>query len=105
MSASDLMRDIFGFGAKWTEGFEATLADLVKTELTPQEGTIIFKFYALEGEEKLTLSKIGKIRELFRGKTVSGERVRQIKERALNKLKHLIRSSRLRAYLPLVGGD
>ncbi|WP_370086872.1 RNA polymerase sigma factor RpoD/SigA [Ekhidna sp.] len=62
--------------------------------LTPRESEILVLFYGLNDEPSLTLNDIGIRMEITK------ERVRQIKERALNKLKlNLNNTSRLKSYL------
>jgi RNA polymerase sigma factor (sigma-70 family) len=61
--------------------------------LTPREAKILSLYFGLMGEERLTLDAIGRKIQLSR------ERVRQIKERALRKLRLASRSDHLRANL------
>lgn len=55
--------------------------DIKLTILSPREREVLKTFYGLNGEEELNLDEIG---EMF---GLSGERVRQIKERAIHKLR------------------
>ena len=61
--------------------------------LTAREGDVIRLYFGLQGSQPLTLEEIGEEFELTR------ERVRQIKEKALRRLKHTSRSKLLKAYL------
>ena len=61
--------------------------------LTPREADVIRLYYGLTGEASMTLEEIGERFELTR------ERVRQIKEKAIRRLKHTSRSKILRTYL------
>jgi len=61
--------------------------------LAPREAEIIKLYYGLEGERPHTLEEIGRKFGLSR------ERARQIKKKALIKLRHTSRSSSLRPYM------
>ena len=61
--------------------------------LTPREAEVINLYFGLNGEKALTLEEIGARFSLTR------ERVRQIKEKAIRRLRHASRSRSLRAYL------
>ncbi len=61
--------------------------------LSPREADIIRLYYGLNGEPPYSLEEIGKYFSLTR------ERVRQIKEKAIKRLKHTFRSKLLRTYL------
>ena len=61
--------------------------------LTPREADIIQCFYGLNGKYPLTLEEIGEKFNLTR------ERVRQIKEKAIRRLKNTSRSKILKSYL------
>ena len=61
--------------------------------LSDKERTIIIFYYGLNGQTPMTLEEIGAKLDLTR------ERVRQIKERAIRRLKHSHRSKNLKAYL------
>jgi len=57
--------------------------------LTEKEASVIQKRFALQGEQKQTLEKIGKHFNVTR------ERIRQIESIALSKLKRTVRTTRL----------
>ncbi len=61
--------------------------------LTPREAEVINLYFGLNHEKPLTLEEIGARFSLTR------ERVRQIKEKAIRRLRHASRSKTLRAYL------
>ena len=61
--------------------------------LTPREAEVINLYFGLTQEKPLTLEEIGARFSLTR------ERVRQIKEKAIKRLRHASRSKSLRAYL------
>jgi RNA polymerase primary sigma factor len=61
--------------------------------LTDREAEVIKLYFGLNGEHSLTLEEIGEKFNLTR------ERVRQIKEKAIRRLRHTSRSKNLRAYL------
>ncbi len=61
--------------------------------LTPREADVIRLYYGLNGNHPLTLEEIGETFGLTR------ERVRQIKEKAIRRLKHNSRSQILKKYL------
>jgi RNA polymerase primary sigma factor len=61
--------------------------------LTTREADVIRLYFGLDGDHSLTLEEIGERFDLTR------ERVRQIKEKALRRLKHHSRSLQLRSYL------
>jgi RNA polymerase primary sigma factor len=63
------------------------------TTLTPRESEVISMFYGLEGKAPLSLEEIGDRFELTR------ERVRQIKEKAIRRLKHTSKNKMLQEYL------
>ncbi len=60
--------------------------------LSDREEEVIRLYFGLNSDNTLTLEDIGKIFNLTR------ERVRQIKEKALNRLRHKSRSKKLRTY-------
>ena len=60
--------------------------------LTEGEGRVLRMYYGLDGHEPMTLEEIGS----YVGRT--RERVRQIKEKALQKLRHPARSDSLKEY-------
>lgn len=79
---------------------EQLLTDALKMEigkalrsLTPREAEVIKLYFGLHHEKALTLEEIGARFSLTR------ERVRQIKEKAIRRLRHASRSKALRAYL------
>ncbi len=61
--------------------------------LTEREAEVIRLYFGFDGEHSLTLEEIGEQFNLTR------ERVRQIKEKAIRRLRHTSRSKNLRAYL------
>ncbi|MFY7990109.1 MAG: sigma-70 family RNA polymerase sigma factor [Fluviicola sp.] len=61
--------------------------------LTGREGDVVRLYYGLNGRHPLTLEEIGDLFDLTR------ERVRQIKEKAIRRLKHTSRSRMLKTYL------
>lgn len=61
--------------------------------LSPREADIIRLYYGLSGEPPYSLEEIGKLFNLTR------ERVRQIKEKGIKRLKHTYRSKILKSYL------
>ena len=61
--------------------------------LTPREADVIRLYFGLESKQSLTLEEIGEQFDLTR------ERVRQIKEKAIRRLKHASRSKILKTYL------
>ncbi|MCB1060134.1 MAG: RNA polymerase sigma factor RpoD/SigA [Calditrichaeota bacterium] len=63
------------------------------SSLTPREAEVIRLYFGLDREHPLTLEEIGELFKLTR------ERVRQIKEKALRRLRHASRSNSLRSYL------
>ena len=76
------------------------MRDSLKTELTKvldtlkaREAEIVKLYFGLDGDRPLTLEEIGEYFELTR------ERVRQIKEKALRRLRHRSRLDPLRKYL------
>jgi len=60
--------------------------------LTDREAEVIRLYFGINRDNPLTLEDIGKIFKITR------ERVRQIKEKALNRLRHQSRSKKLRTY-------
>ena len=76
------------------------LHELLKTEieraletLTPREADVVRLYFGLGDQHAMTLEEIGETFDLTR------ERVRQIKEKAIRRLKHTSRSKILKTYL------
>ena len=76
------------------------LHDSLRTEIeraletiTPREADVIRLYFGLAGQHSMTLEEIGETFDLTR------ERVRQIKEKAIRRLKHTSRSKILKTYL------
>ncbi len=69
--------------------------DMRKTldTLTDRERKILLMYFGLTGEEPLTLEEIGRKMDLTR------ERIRQIKEKAITRLRHVTRSKYLEGYV------
>lgn len=67
--------------------------DRILTTLSPREADIIRMYYGLSGKHPYTLEEIGAYFDLTR------ERVRQIKEKAIRRLKHTSKSQLLKKYL------
>ena len=63
------------------------------TTLTLREGDVVRLYFGLSGRQPMTLEEIGERFDLTR------ERVRQIKEKAIRRLKHTSRSRMLKSYL------
>ena len=61
--------------------------------LTPREADVVSSYFGLNGGHAMTLEEIGEKFDLTR------ERVRQIKEKAIRRLKHTSRSKILKTYL------
>ena len=79
---------------------ESLLSDSLRVEiekaldtLSPREALVINLYFGLNHQKPLTLEEIGARFSLTR------ERVRQIKEKAIRRLRHASRSKALRAYL------
>jgi RNA polymerase primary sigma factor len=75
---------------------EQSLKEEVKralATLSERESQVIKLYFGLDSEHSLTLEEIGEKFNLTR------ERVRQIKEKAIRRLRHASRSKALRAYL------
>lgn len=68
-----------------------TIVESLET-LKPREAKILRMYYGLENHEPMTLEEIG----LHLG--ITRERVRQIKEKALHRLRHVSRARALRSY-------
>ncbi len=67
--------------------------DRALTSLTAREADVVRLYYGLSGDHSHSLEEIGEKFELTR------ERVRQIKEKAVRRLKHASRSKTLKSYL------
>lgn len=67
--------------------------DRAISTLTPREMDVVKLYFGLDGKHPLTLEEIGEKFDLTR------ERVRQIKEKAIRRLKHTNRSKILKSYL------
>ena len=123
MSEEDVKESLFSAGrhvsmdAPLQEGEEGDMYDVIKSSespspdnelvteslrreierslstLTPREADVLRLFFGLNGETALTLEEIGEKFELTR------ERVRQIKEKALRRLKQGSRCKLLKSYL------
>jgi len=61
--------------------------------LTPREADVVTLYFGLDGTYPMTLEEIGEKFDLTR------ERVRQIKEKSIRRLKHTSRSKILKSYL------
>lgn len=75
-----------------TESLRTEIERALET-LTPREADVIRLYFGLAGQHSMTLEEIGETFELTR------ERVRQIKEKAIRRLKHTSRSKILKTYL------
>ncbi len=71
-----------------TESIEEALASLKE-----REAKILRLYFGLDGEEPMTLEQIGSLLSITR------ERVRQIKEKALSRLRHVSRARALESFL------
>ena len=67
--------------------------DRAISTLTPREADVVRLYFGLNGGHPMTLEEIGEKFDLTR------ERVRQIKEKAIRRLKHTSRSKILKSYL------
>jgi len=67
--------------------------DRAISTLTPREADVVRLYFGLNGSHPMTLEEIGEKFDLTR------ERVRQIKEKAIRRLKHTSRSKILKTYL------
>ena len=74
------------------ESLRSDIRQSLKT-LTPRESQVVSMFYGLEGKMPLSLEEIGYRFDLTR------ERVRQIKEKAIRRLKHTTKNVILKSYL------
>ena len=94
-SLFDLLSDD-SYASPEEDVIDDSLRDQIETALSslePREAEIIRLYYGIGREESLTLDEIGERYGLTR------ERIRQIKEKALRRLRHISRSRRLRPYL------
>jgi len=63
------------------------------SKLSDKEADIIARYFGLNGEHPMTLDEIGEMLEITR------ERVRQIKEKGIQRLRKSNKSKALRSYL------
>jgi RNA polymerase primary sigma factor len=78
------------------ETFEKALIETVHQSLLvlkPREARVLRMYFGLDGDEPMTLEEIGEVLGVTR------ERVRQIKDRALSKLRHNSRKRALESFL------
>ena len=80
--------DELTFEKALTEAIEESLSDLKE-----RESKILRLYFGLDGSEPMTLEEIGDLLGITR------ERVRQIKEKALSRLRHVSRKSILESFL------
>jgi RNA polymerase primary sigma factor len=80
--------DELTFEKALTEAIEESLSDLKE-----REARILRLYFGLDGSEPMTLEEIGELLGITR------ERVRQIKEKALSRLRHVSRKSILESFL------
>ena len=76
--------------------FESALKEAIRDSLDslkPREAKILRLYYGLDGNEAMTLEEIGSVLGITR------ERVRQIKEKALNRLRHVSRARALHSFI------
>jgi RNA polymerase primary sigma factor len=76
------------FGKALTQSIREALSGLKE-----REGKILRLYFGLDGQEPMTLEEIGAALNITR------ERVRQIKEKALSRLRHVSRARALESYL------
>jgi RNA polymerase primary sigma factor len=75
--------------------FDTALREAISDSLDglkPREAKILRLYYGLDGNEAMTLEEIGSVLGITR------ERVRQIKEKALNRLRHVSRARALQSF-------
>src|SRR5687767_13340270 len=75
--------------------FETALKEAIQDSLDslkPREAKILRLYYGLDSHEAMTLEEIGSVLGITR------ERVRQIKEKALNRLRHVSRARALQSF-------
>ncbi|GBD31132.1 MAG: RNA polymerase sigma factor RpoD [Gemmatimonadales bacterium] len=78
------------------ETFERALSESIEevlSTLKEREAKILRLYYGLDGQEPMTLEEIGSMLGITR------ERVRQIKEKALSRLRHVSRAKALESFL------
>ena len=75
-----------------TESLQTEIGRALET-LTPREADVVHLYFGLGEQHPMTLEEIGETFDLTR------ERVRQIKEKAIRRLKHTSRSKILKTYL------
>ncbi len=78
------------------EMFDAALTESIHvalSQLKEREAKILKLYFGLDGSEPMTLEQIGAVLNITR------ERVRQIKEKALSRLRHVSRARALESYL------
>ncbi|HEY7461907.1 MAG TPA: sigma-70 family RNA polymerase sigma factor [Gemmatimonadota bacterium] len=76
--------------------FERALGEAIQDSLDtlkPREAKILKLYYGLDNQEAMTLEEIGSVLGITR------ERVRQIKEKALSRLRHVSRARALQSFL------
>ena len=76
--------------------FEKALTEAIEESLSSlkeREAKILRLYFGLDGEEPMTLEQIGSLLGITR------ERVRQIKEKALSRLRHVSRARALESFL------
>jgi RNA polymerase primary sigma factor len=76
----------------YKESLRKEIERALKT-LSPREADVVRLYFGLNGQHPLTLEEIGEKFDLTR------ERVRQIKEKAIRRLKHASKSKLLKSYL------
>jgi RNA polymerase primary sigma factor len=76
----------------YKESLRKEIERALKT-LSPREADVVRLYFGLNGQHPLTLEEIGEKFDLTR------ERVRQIKEKAIRRLKHVSKSKLLKSYL------
>ena len=74
------------------DSMKEDIDDVLET-LTPKEAEVIRFRFGLDGREALSLKEVGDRFELTK------ERIRQIEKKAIRRLQHPTRSSRLEAYV------
>lgn len=91
----DYLADPQGAGSD-AETFEHALSQSileVLTTLKEREATVLRLYFGIDGSEPMTLEEIGG----FLG--ITRERVRQVKDKALNRLRHVSRAKALESFL------